>query len=102
MSDDEKGFFVLVEGLLYPTPVWHGALNEAVMRMVEAQVPEGITIRQVARMLSGFRTVENLHKAQRAACAILAEAGIGVAPERLSGGYHIDAVFPVDNTVPPR
>lgn len=91
----------MASGLLYPTPVWHAALNEAAMAIIEERIPENASPRQVARALTGVKNKETLYQAQRRACDILTQSGLGSTPESL-GEFHIDAVFPVDNAVPPR
>ena len=100
MSDPQA--YILADGLLYPTPVWLGALSEAVLRLVERRIPEGASVRQVARVLRDVKDDRNLHLVHREACEILAAAGVGVSPSSLAGDFEVEAVFPVDNAVPPR
>lgn len=94
--------FVLADGRLYPTPVWHGVLCEAVMQIIEERCPAAATPRTMARLLRGIKTEETLFEAHRRACDILSATGIGVLPDEMDGAFRIEAVFPVDNAVPLR
>jgi len=99
---DEPASCVLADGLLYPMEMWLAAFTEAVFQRVEEGFPARGGIRAAARFLRDVRTESSLHAAQRRACVILRSSGAGVAPGDMTVPFQISAVFPVDNTVPPR
>lgn len=103
MSELAPGF-VLADGLCYPIEEWIWYLNLAALEYLESRLPEGASLRQVAKVLRSMKNQQTLKAVQRLTVGQLEAAGVeGVLLEAVeAAGGVVAGVMPLDKPEPPR
>jgi len=99
VEDDDS--FVLVRGFLYPMRVWLNALTVATTQYLDEKLPKAGLL-SLLRALPTMKHQKHLNVIQLLACDTVEKNAVGVLPQDMTEPFQIVAVFPVDNTVPPR